>query len=89
MFLMGLALSGLWRMAGRYPMQHPSNMMLYVAIIINVLNLPDATSPIVSNIALYLVFGSLIYLREHGRKKAALSRPLTVRSFIITAPNHS
>jgi hypothetical protein len=89
MFLTGLLLSGLWRMAGSYPMHHPANTMLYVAIIINVLNLPDATSPIVSNIALYLVFGSLIYLREHGPKKAALSRPLTVRSFIITAPNHS
>jgi hypothetical protein len=70
MFLTGALLSGLWRLAGSYPIHQPANMVLYVAIIINVLNLPDATSPIVSNIALYLLFGSLIYLRKFGRKIA-------------------
>jgi hypothetical protein len=70
MFLTGLLLSGLWRLAGSYPIHHPANMFLYVAIIMNVLNLPDATSPIVSNVALYLFFGAIAYLRTFGQNHA-------------------
>ena len=66
MFLTGALLSGLWRLAGSYPIHQPANMVLYVAIIMNVLNLPDATSPIVAAVGLYLFFGALAYLRSFG-----------------------
>lgn len=85
MFLTGLLLSGLWRLAGSYRIHPPANMMLYVAILINVLNLPEATSPIVTIVALYLVFGSLIYLRNHTRKSGMHARPLTNRTLVINA----
>jgi hypothetical protein len=79
MFLTGALLSGLWRLAGGYPIHQPANMVLYVALIINVLNLPDATSPIVSNVALYLLFGSLIYLRKLGQRVATPARSVMMR----------
>jgi hypothetical protein len=66
MFLTGALLSGLWRLAGSYPIHQPASMVLYVAIILNVLNLPDATSPIVAAVSLYLFFGALAYLRSFG-----------------------
>jgi len=69
MFLTGALLSGLWRLAGSYPINHPANMVLYVAIIMNAMNLPDATSPIVSAVALYLLFGALAYLRMFGLRR--------------------
>ena len=87
MFLTGALLSGLWRLAGSYPIHQPANMVLYVALIINVLNLPDATSPLVSAVALYLLFGSLIYLRKLGRKMAPPPRPAAMRPFVPTLPN--
>jgi hypothetical protein len=68
MFLIGALLSGLWRLAGGCPIHHPANMFLYVAIIMNAMNLPDATSPIVSAVGLYLFFGVLAYLRTFGQK---------------------
>jgi len=68
MFLTGALLSGLWRLAGSYPIYHPSNMCLYAAIIMNAMNLPDATSPIVSAVGLYLFFGAVAYLRAFGQK---------------------
>ena len=64
MFLTGALLSGLWRLAGTNPIHDPANMVLYVAVILNVLNLPDATSPIVSDVALYLLFGGWIFFRR-------------------------
>jgi hypothetical protein len=67
MFLTGALLSGLWRLAGNYPTHQPANMVLYTATLIYVINLPDATSPFVSSVALYLLFGSLAYLRKIGR----------------------
>jgi hypothetical protein len=88
MFLTGLLLSGLWRMAGSYPIHQPANMLLYVAIIVNVLNLPDATSPLVSNIALYLLFGSLIYLHKFAQKMATFARPRNIQPRVMTASNH-
>ena len=66
MFLTGALLSGLWRLAGGYPVHKPASMVLYVAIIMNAMNFPDATSPIVSAVALYLLFGALSYLRKVG-----------------------
>jgi len=74
MFLTGAMLSGLWRMAGSYPIHKPANMLLYVLIIINVLNLPDATTPIVAAVALYLFFGALAYLRKFGQNTTIPSR---------------
>jgi hypothetical protein len=68
MFLTGALLSGLWRLAGSYPIQQPANMALYTAVLICVINLPDASSPIVSCVALYLLFGTLAYLRKVGRR---------------------
>ena len=87
MFLTGALLSGLWRLAGSYPIHHPANMVLYVAIIMSVLNLPDATSPIVSAVALYLFFGALAYLRTFGQKTALPSRSATMRPFTIKPSN--
>jgi hypothetical protein len=85
MFLTGALLSGLWRLAGSNPIHRPANMVLYVALIINVLNLPDATSPIVSNAASYLLFGTLIYLRKFEQRvatpaKSVMMRPLPMNS---------
>jgi hypothetical protein len=68
MLLTGALLSGLWRLAGSYPIHHPANMVLYVAIIMNAMNLPDATSPIVSAVGLYLFFGAVACLRAFGQK---------------------
>jgi hypothetical protein len=76
MFLTGALLSGLWRLAGSYPIHQPANMILYVVIIVNVLNLPDATSPIVSAVAMYLLFGALAYLRRFGQTTAL---PFTIK----------
>jgi hypothetical protein len=73
MLLTGALLSGLWRLAGSYPIHHPANMVLYVAIIMSAMNLPDATSPIVSVVALYLFFGAIAYLRTFGQRPV---RPL-------------
>jgi hypothetical protein len=70
MLLTGLLLSGLWRIAGGYPIHQPVNMVLYIGLIINVLNLPDATSPIISAVALYLLFGPIVYLRKYRQKRA-------------------
>lgn len=81
MFLTGALLSGLWRLAGIYPIHQPTNTVLYVVIIINVLSLADATSPIVSAVALYLLFGALAYLRKFGQKTAFPSRSATMRPF--------
>jgi hypothetical protein len=83
MFLTGALLSGLWRLAGSYPIHQPTNMVLYVAIIMSVLNFPDATSPIVSAVGLYLFFGALAYLRTFGQKTALPSRSATIRPFTI------
>jgi hypothetical protein len=87
MFLTGALLSGLWRLAESYPIHQPANIVLYVAIIMNVLNLPDATSPIVSAGALYLLFGALAYLRKFGQKTALPSRSATMRPFTIKPSN--
>ena len=87
MFLTGALLSGLWRLAGAYPLHQPANMVLYVAIIVSALNLPDATSPIVSAVALYLFFGAMAYLGTFGQKLALPSRSATVRPFAIKPSN--
>lgn len=87
MLLTGALLSGLWRLAGSYPIHHPANMVLYVAIIMSAMNLPDATSPIVAAVGLYLFFGSLAYLRTFGRKTAPPSRSATMRPFTIKPSN--
>jgi hypothetical protein len=89
MFVTGLLLSGLWRIAGGYPIYQPANMVLYVGLIINVLNLPDATSPIVSSVALYLLFGSVIYLRKSRKKRATPAILPNMRRFVMNPANHS
>jgi hypothetical protein len=87
MFLTGALLSGLWRLAGNYPISHPANMVLYVAIIMNAMNLPDATSPIVSAVALYLLFGTLAYLRTFGRKPVLPLSSTAIRPFTMKPSN--
>lgn len=89
MFLTGLLLSGLWRIAGGYPIHQPVNMVLYIGLILNVLNLPDATSPVVSMVALYLLFGSLIYLRKSAQKKALAMRPPRMPALMMNPGAHS
>jgi len=87
MFLTGALLSGLWRLAGSYPVRRPANMVLYVAIIMNAMNLPDATSPIVSAVALYLLFGALAYLRTFGQKPTLPLNWTTIRLFTAKPSN--
>lgn len=87
MFLTGALISGLWRLAGAYPLHQPANMVLYVAIIMSAMNLPDATSPIVSAVALYLFFGAIAYLGTFGQKPALPSRSATIRPFAIKPSN--
>jgi hypothetical protein len=89
MFLTGLLLSGLWRIAGSYPIHQPANMVLYVGLITNVFSLPDATSPIVSSIALYLLFGSLIYLSKSRQKMATPARLPNMRPLVMNPANYS
>jgi hypothetical protein len=89
MFFMGLLLGGLWRLAGSDRIHPPANMMLYVAVIFNVLNLPDATSPIVTATALYLLFGSLIYLRKSRQKRATPATLPNMRHFVMNSADHS
>jgi len=83
MLLTGALLSGLWRLAGSYPIHHPANMVLYVAIIMSAMNLPDATSPIVSAVALYLFFGAIAYLRTFGQRPALPLSSTIIRPFPV------
>ena len=87
MFLTGALISGLWRLAGGYPIHQPASMVLYVAIIMSAMNLPDATSPIVSAVALYLFFGAMAYLGRFGQKLALPSRSATIRPSAIKPSN--
>ena len=89
MLLTGLLLSGLWRIAGGYPIYQPANMVLYVGLIINVLNLPDATSPIISAVALYLLFGPIVYLRKYLQRRATPAMLPNMRRFVMNPSNPS
>ena len=85
MFMTGALLSALWRMAGSNPVHQPENMVLYVAIIVNAMNFPDATSPIVSAVALYLFFGTLHQLRRFSQKTTPRS-PVRTRAVLTMKP---
>jgi hypothetical protein len=87
MFLTGALLSGLWRLAGSCPVHKPASMILYVAIIMNAMNFPDATSPIVSGVALYLLFGALSYLRKFGAEDGSSIEVGNLRPFTTKPPN--
>ena len=60
MFLIGTLQGGLWRLAGDFPMYEPHKMLLYAAITINVIVLPEASTVLVALVALYLMFGCFI-----------------------------
>lgn len=64
MFLTGILLGGLWRLAGSYPIFEPLKMLLYAAILVDAIMLPEASSVLVTMVALYTLFGSAVFLRR-------------------------
>jgi hypothetical protein len=64
MLLTGLLLGGLWRLVGNYPVFEPLKMLLYCAILVDSVMLPEASSVVVTMVALYLLFGGLVIFRK-------------------------
>lgn len=85
MFFTGVLFSGLWRLAGSNPVLRPASMFLYVALIVNVLNLPDASAPIVAAVGLYLFFGGLACLRTVGERRLLHLKAAPIRKPIISS----
>jgi len=69
MFLTGVLEGGLWRLAGTFPAYEPHTMLLYVAITVNVIVLPEASTVLVTLVALYLMFGGFLLLRRSVRSQ--------------------
>lgn len=63
MFLVGILLGGLWRLVGSYPIFEPLKMLLYAAILVDSVMLPEASSVLVTMVALYALFGGAVFLR--------------------------
>ena len=64
MFLIGILLGGLWRLVGSYPVFEPMKMLLYAAILVDSVMLPEASSVLVTMVALYLLFGGWVFFRR-------------------------
>jgi len=64
MFLVGLLQGGLWHLAGDYPLYDPARMLLYVAVIVNMVMLPEASTVLVTAVALYILFGTVLLFRK-------------------------
>jgi hypothetical protein len=64
MFLIGILLGGLWRLVGSYPIFEPMKMLLYSAILVDSVMLPEASSVLVTMVALYLLFGGWVSFRR-------------------------
>ena len=64
MFLIGALHGGLWRLAGNYPFYEPLRMLLYVAVIVDVVMLPEVSTVLVTAVALYVMFGTVVLLRK-------------------------
>jgi len=83
MFLIGFLLSGLWRLVGSYPIFEPFRMLLYSAILVNAVMLPEASSVLVTMAALYILFGGSVFLRRIVDTRAIRQR---VNYFSTWAP---
>jgi hypothetical protein len=64
MFLIGILLGGLWRLVGSFPIFEPMKMLLYAAILVDSVMLPEASSVLVTMVALYLLFGGWVFFRR-------------------------
>jgi len=64
MFVTGLLMGGLWRLAGDYPIPRPINLLLYAGVTLQIVALSEAMSPIIGCIALYVVFGPVFVYRH-------------------------
>jgi hypothetical protein len=82
MFLIGILLGGLWRMAGDYPIFDPLRMLLYSALIVDAVMLPEASTVLVTMVALYLMFGGIMWLRSLTRRQPAV--PTSAKSNAVT-----
>jgi hypothetical protein len=64
MFTIGCLLGGLWRMAGADPRHSLLRMLLYVLVMVNMTNMPEAITVFVSIAATFLAFkAAFIVLR--------------------------
>lgn len=74
MYLIGILLGRLWKMAGSDPHRQPVRMLLYVSIMLNMTNMPEAVTTVTSIVASFLVFGTAFWtlrvLRTRGSTKA-------------------
>jgi hypothetical protein len=64
MFLIGILLGGLWRLVGSFPIFEPMRMLLYSALLVDSVMLPEASSVLVTMVALYLLFGGWVFFRR-------------------------
>jgi hypothetical protein len=69
MFLIGSLFGGLWRMAGADPHRQPLRMLLYVLIMMNMANMPEAVTVLTSIASTLLIFGTVFWgLGMFGRR---------------------
>lgn len=73
MFLIGILMGGLWRLAGDYPIFDPLRMLLYSALIVDAVMLPEASTVLVTMVTLYLMFGGMMWLRSLTRRHPVAS----------------
>jgi len=73
MFLIGMLLGGLWRLVGTYPIYDPIRMLLYSAILVDSVMLPEASSVLVAMVALYLLFGGFVVFRRMAEDYAVFA----------------
>lgn len=85
MFLTGLLLGGLWRLVGNYPVFEPLKMLLYCAILVDSVMLPEASSVLVTMVALYLLFGGLVVFRKMANDYAVLASGKRLRPHRVQA----
>jgi hypothetical protein len=64
MFLIGILLGGLWHLVGSYPIFEPVKMLLYAALLVDAVMLPEASSVLVTMVGLYLQFGAYVFFRR-------------------------
>lgn len=70
MFLIGALLGGLWRFVGTYPLFEPLKMLLYSALLVDSVMLPEASSVLVTMVALSLLFGGYVFFRRIVDRRA-------------------
>lgn len=61
MFGIGCLMGGLWRMAGADPRRHPLHMLLYILVTINIVNMAEAVTVLVSIVVTYLTFKAAFF----------------------------